>query len=586
MLQTGEQVQNFRVVRSIGSGGMSEVYLVRDNLDRQFAMKVLSANLTRDPTFKERFRHEAKIMATLNHPSIVKLHSYIEPDDKFCLVMEYVEGGSLKDLIRRTGPIPEERALKIFRQIAEALAYAHGKGVIHRDIKPSNILIGEDDSVKVMDFGIARMTESPGLTRTGTQMGTLVYMSPEQIRDSKHVDCKSDVYSLGVTLYEMLTGKAPYDEATDSDYDIRVSIVNKALPDPRQVYPHISGRAVSLITEMTRKESGVRPDIAGSLSLLEEKRDEMASAPPSREKKEPPRHQPVPAAPENPEPAVKPHRRRYSRVIAVVLLVLIAAGIVWLIDSSKKGPAEVEPAVDVSELDDLVLVEGGTFQMGSDSGDEDEKPVHAVTLSSFYMGKYEVTQAQWQAVMGSNPSNFKGDNLPVEQVSWYDAVEFCNKLSLKEGLTPCYSGSGTSITCDFTANGYRLPTEAEWEYAARGGNSSRNFTYSGSNDLGAVGWFADNAGSHTHPAGQKLSNELGLYDMSGNVYEWCWDWYDSAYYGKSPGAGPQGAGSGSYRLLRGGSWIVDDSLCRVSFRDGNSPDNSRNYIGFRVSRAK
>ncbi|MCB5252270.1 MAG: serine/threonine protein kinase, partial [Candidatus Cloacimonetes bacterium] len=215
-INIGDSIGSFKVVRLIGEGGMSEVYLVQDNLDRQFALKTLSANLSRDSNFRERFKQEAKIMSTLYHSNIVQLHSYFEEDDRFCLVMEYVEGGSLKDLIRKIGPIPEERALKIFSQVAGALSYAHEKGVIHRDIKPSNIMIGKDDEVKVMDFGIARMAESPGLTRTGTQMGTLIYMSPEQIRDSKHIDSKSDVYSLGVTLYEMLTGKSPYDETTES----------------------------------------------------------------------------------------------------------------------------------------------------------------------------------------------------------------------------------------------------------------------------------------------------------------------------------------------------------------------------------
>ncbi len=285
-IQKGTIIRDWEVVDLIGEGGMSEVYLVQDNLDRQFAMKVLSANLSRDPSFKERFKQEAKIMANLHHPHIVQLHSFFDQDDLYCLVMEYVEGGSLKDLIKQKGPIPEERALRIFHQIAEALAYAHDKGVIHRDIKPSNILIGKDDTVKVMDFGIARMTEGPGLTRTGTQMGTLVYMSPEQIRDSKHVDSKTDVYSLGVTLYEMLTGKAPYDETTDSDYDIRVSIVNKDLPDPTTIYPHISNSSVKLLNALTQKDSKPRPAI-GNLNQEEITVIEPSKAIPKPQKTEP-----------------------------------------------------------------------------------------------------------------------------------------------------------------------------------------------------------------------------------------------------------------------------------------------------------
>ena len=257
-LAPGSIIGGFSIIRLIGEGGMSEVYLVQDNLDRQFALKTLSANLSRDSSFRERFKQEAKIMSTLHHPNIVQLHSYFEEEDTFCLVMEYVEGGSLKDLIKEIGPIPESRALNIFSHVADALSYAHDKGVIHRDIKPSNIMLGKDDEVKVMDFGIARMTESPGLTKTGTQMGTLVYMSPEQIRDSKHIDSKSDVYSLGVTLYEMLTGKAPYDESTDSDFDIREKIVYKDLPYSKSINSSLRSDTADMVVAMTRKEKDSR----------------------------------------------------------------------------------------------------------------------------------------------------------------------------------------------------------------------------------------------------------------------------------------------------------------------------------------
>ncbi len=233
----------------------------------------------------------------------------------------------------------------------------------------------------------------------------------------------------------------------------------------------------------------------------------------------------------------------------------------------------------------MVFVEGGSFQMGSNDGESDEKPVHQVTVSSFWIGKHEITQAEWKEVMGSNPSDWKGDQLPVEQVSWYDAVDYCNKRSIKEGLTPCYSGSGAGITCDWNANGYRLPTEAEWEFAARGGVKSKGYTYSGSNDVGSVAWYDGNSGYETHEVGTKSPNELGIHDLSGNVWEWCWDWYDEGYYAKSPGHDPKGAGSGSYRELGGGSWISIGNYCRVAIRGNYDPGGRYSYSGFRVARA-
>ena len=238
-----------------------------------------------------------------------------------------------------------------------------------------------------------------------------------------------------------------------------------------------------------------------------------------------------------------------------------------------------------SSLVEMVFVAGGNFQMGSNDRDYDEKPVHNITISDFYIGKYEVTQELYESLMGKNPSKFErsGKDAPVEQVSWYDAVEFCNKLSDKEGLDRCYFGSGDNIKCDFKANGYRLPSEAEWEYAARGGNKSKGYKYSGSNNIGSVSWYKSNSGRKTHSVGSKQSNELGIYDMSGNVWEWCWDW--KANYSSKVQTNPYGYGRGLYRAHRGGSWFFDVSHCRNANRGSNGPTASYDFIGFRLSRS-
>ncbi len=214
---------------------------------------------------------------------------------------------------------------------------------------------------------------------------------------------------------------------------------------------------------------------------------------------------------------------------------------------------------------EMVFVEGGTFSMGSNQGSDDEKPVHRVRVDDFYLGKTEVTQRQWRAVMRNNPSHFKNcDQCPVEQVSWNDIQDFIKKLN------------------NMTGKKYRLPTEAEWEYAARGGSKGRGYTYSGSDNLEEVAWYNGNSGSKTHPVGQKKSNEQGLSDMSGNVWEWCHDWYGSDYYKNSPADNPKGPSSGAFRVIRGGSWYLYADYCRSARRINNGPGYRNGNLGFRL----
>ena len=216
---------------------------------------------------------------------------------------------------------------------------------------------------------------------------------------------------------------------------------------------------------------------------------------------------------------------------------------------------------------EMVFVEGGTFKMGSNDGKSSEKPIHEVQVDDFYIGKYEVTQAQWKQIMGTNPSYFKDcPECPVVSVNWNDIHEFLKKLNEQTGQT------------------YRLPTEAEWEYAARGGSKSKGYKYSGSNNLDELAWYDKNSDKKTHPVGQKKANELGLFDMSGNVWEWCSDWYGNDYYAKSPKDNPQGPESGERHVLRGGSWDININYCHVTYRYRLFPFYRFNYIGFRLVR--
>ncbi|MBN1593657.1 MAG: formylglycine-generating enzyme family protein [Candidatus Coatesbacteria bacterium] len=249
----------------------------------------------------------------------------------------------------------------------------------------------------------------------------------------------------------------------------------------------------------------------------------------------------------------------------------------------------------------MVPIPAGSFLMGSPDYEEgrwdDEGRQRTVNISAFQMSETEVTQKQWQDAMGWNDSYFSSDDHPVEQVTWYDCVSFCNELSNADGYTKCYTIAnigydGDHITwadvkCSFEANGYRLPTEAEWEYACRAGTTTRFYTADSDSDLDRAGWFYGNSGSTTHSVGENEPNAWGLYDMHGNVWEWCWDWYLSGYYGSQPDpdSDPTGPSSGSYRVRRGGCWNFSPRYCRSASRSGDGPYYRGSYGGFRLVRS-
>jgi len=295
----------------------------------------------------------------------------------------------------------------------------------------------------------------------------------------------------------------------------------------------------------------------------------------------------------------------------IALLLCMALCGTTFAQNSPASPVKVE----------MIRIPGGTFEMGKQLGaGNDLTPVHKVTLSAFSMSKYPVTQELYYSITGDNPSYFNSDpasgevqgKRPVENVTWYDAVEFCNKLSQIEGLQPVYTITnrspvtgypitGADVKADFSRNGYRLPTEAQWEYAAKGGNPLaagwKGYKYSGSNTIEDVGWCEDNSDDKTHEVGKKAPNGLGLYDMSGNVWEWCWDWYGA--YSSAAQTNPTGAVSGSKRVLRSSSYdrpakvaIYNNAVNPEDFayigesvdRGYDSPDSKCIDVGFRLVR--
>jgi formylglycine-generating enzyme required for sulfatase activity len=235
----------------------------------------------------------------------------------------------------------------------------------------------------------------------------------------------------------------------------------------------------------------------------------------------------------------------------------------------------------------MVLIPAGTFQMGSRNGQDDEQPVHVVSVDAFWMDRTEITQAQYGKYVLGNPSHFKGPNRPIEMIRWADAALYCNKRSLAEGLEPCYNEE--TAECIFSADGYRLPTEAEWEYACRAGSTA---DYAFGDDVRALkqhAWFADNAAKTTHPVAQLKPNAWGLFDLHGNVAEWCNDIYDKAYYKTSGAKNPTGPVDGNKYVLRGGAWNATSKACRSAYRVGEDPGFqdacfARDAIGFRCVR--
>jgi len=271
-----------------------------------------------------------------------------------------------------------------------------------------------------------------------------------------------------------------------------------------------------------------------------------------------------------------------SEVVPTATTILPTATITLPVSEATSTP---EPAVEILALD-MVLVEAGSFEMGSTQGLADEQPVHTVKITrSFYIAPYAVTFEEYDRFHKdkANDAGWGRGKRPVMGVDWNSAVAYCNWRSEKEGFTLCYSGRGKATQCDFFANGYRLPTEAEWEYAARGGLKSHGYLCAGSDNPDDVAWHVDNSGGQIHFVGQKQPNELGLYDMSGNVWEWCWDWYGEDYYASSPLADPTGPALGTDKVRRSGSWHEAATYIRSTFRsaDGLSYPGAN---GFRLVR--
>ncbi len=553
----------YRIEQVLGQGGFGITYLATDlNLQRLVAIKEFFPKdyCERDETtsqvhlgtkntaefvnrLKAKFLKEARNIAKFDHPNIIRIFAAFEENNTAYYVMEYIEGESLSTMVGNNGPIPEKSAVGYIAKVGSALDYIHQRKLNHLDVKPANIMLRHSDDTPILiDFGLSKQYDSDGKQTSTMAPGFSHGFAPlEQYNEGgvREFAPQTDIYSLAATLYYLLSGTAPLRATMRGDEEL-------TFPNtiPQRLIAPIS-RAMSLgrkgrhgeVTEFIR-------DIQGQDSTSE---DTVIDGPKKKEAKKEEENKPTPTPPAQTPKHVK--RKAYIMPAVVVAVIVVALICLKLMSTKRENDSVIQ-----NLLSNMVYVEGGTFSMGSDDSDaySDEKPVHQESVGSFHIGKYEVTQKEWKAVMGSNPSEFKGDDLPVENVSWDDCQEFIKKLN------------------NITRKNFRLPTEEEWEYAARGGRYSNGYKYSGSNTIDNVAWYGDIRGK-THRVGTKSPNELGLYDMSGNVGEWTSS--DSDYPHKS-----------WHFVFRGGSWgSVSSDDCRTSNRSKENRTQHYPSIGLRLA---
>jgi formylglycine-generating enzyme required for sulfatase activity/tRNA A-37 threonylcarbamoyl transferase component Bud32 len=613
-----DDIGRYRILGELGSGGMGVVFRAYDPvLGREVAIKTLKLSNFSDPSerdaLRDRLGREARAAAALSHSGIVAIHDVVQQGDLISLVMERIEGQTVAHLLS-AGPPDIPTALRIVRETAAALDYAHRKGIVHRDIKPANLMLDEASTVKVADFGIAKITSSQTRTESnaGFIVGTAGYMAPEQLRGASVVG-QTDQFSLAVVAYEMLARRRPF--VADSMIALTHQVVFEEAPTLSAIRPGF-GPAVDAVFQkaLSKSPSSRYPTCSEFAAELDSKVNAAVN-------------QATLAYP------TKSHKSSsrfwWAATLVVILAVAGTAGIFALrrkpeappvaikpvpvekpvtvakappVDPPRapaptplpaKAPAAALPAVvkagtvriNKKDGQKYVWIPPGSFTMGCVPNDAEcgafAKPPHRVTITQgFWMAQTATTVAAYKAFAEAthrdmpkapkfNP-NWTLNDHPIVEVSWDDAVAYS------------------------TWAGGRLPTEAEWEYAARGGASETIFPWgndashdlanfgqgtSGTDEQGAIE--GKDQWMNTSPVASFPPNGFNLYDMAGNASQWCADWYSQSYYKKSPEKDPQGPDSSTLRVVRGGSWKSPARFMRTSFRGARAPAERGLTSGFR-----
>lgn len=630
---SGLLLQNrYRVVVRLGGGGFGDTFEINEvRTNKTKVLKVLTNNSQKAI---EAFKQEAEVLSQLNHPSIPKVEpgAYFEHYSRnsktpiHCFVMEKIEGENLHEYMKKNSlrPINQTTAIEWLKDLLIILEQVHNKNFFHRDIKPSNVMLRAGDTQLVLiDFGTVREVTNTVMIQKGgvTGFNSPGYTPSEQLTGNAVM--QSDFFALGRTFVYLLTGKEPLDQEMYDSYHATLNWRNYA--------PQISKMLVDLLDEMMQTLYKDRPQNTQEILQRIAKIEKALQPPPPKPqlqsqpiKYQQLKYQPKPISQKQKNTTRRDFIQTVSLVVGGAVIAVVGQNLFSgnknqtstpKITTSPNTPnptPEPTPKITTPPLQtfsfevvttdatgsitnrrnasakyftedlgngvllEMVEIPGGTFMMGSPANeaerDSDESPKHQVTVPSFCMGKYELTQAQYQAIMGNNPANFKGNNRPVENVSWDDAVAFCQKLSQRTGKK------------------YRLPSEAEWEYACRAGTTTP--FYFGESITPELVNYDGNYPYASAPKGQYRQqttdvgtfppNAFGLYDMHGNVLEWCQDDYQENYINAPTDGSASTVLSATYKLLRSGSWYAYARNCRSAFRGGGLRGDRYDHCGFRV----
>ncbi len=615
----GQKIGDYEVIKSLGRGGFGSVWKAT-SADGSIvvAIKVLNPQALDNEKVVKKFFHEAMILAKLDHPNITKLMEFFPDGNNYAIVMEYVEGIELKQYLQQqNGLMPFDQAFKIAKQTLDAFQYANEHGILHRDIKPGNIMLDQNGDSKIMDFGIAKISTT-ATHDTAAKMLSVHYTPPERFDPSKSIDARSDIYSLGLVFYEMFAGRRPF--MVEETSQIMFCHLNE-IPDPPQKYaeslnPRISNAILKALEKNPDDRFNDFREFSKALDLDAPAFDDVTL---TGDEDVTQMDQPIVVTtkktrPIEGEPAVAeaPDKKRKSRLLiaavsAIVLALLLGGGFMAIkgylpgvkqpstVADSGPGKRNIKGFNEITHAKDgsiLISIPDGEFIMGSDLYSA-EKPVQKIFLSQYYIDKYLVTNKQfekfvdatkyvtdaekdgsgmvrigrrWKKVEGANWRKPDGltpiegkENYPVTQVSYNDALSYCKWA------------------------GKDLPTEAQWEKAARGPNGTK-YPWGDSDPDDTMANF-DNIIGNTAPVDtyEKGQSHYGVFDMAGNVYQWCKDWYGT---GERKDKNPSGPESGKERVIKGGSFIEGVESLRSANRDRYEPSYSSFLFGFRCAKCE